>query len=125
MENPKNLALRANVEQLEPEALREVQDWEGYLALEKNIILISNTNALNAIDMMDNLEGNCNLMSQDIPDKLEIPEIKNKVEDVNKEIRDFHSEVNSDEIREAVVQHHLKTILKAFDTLNKEINHVL
>ena len=121
----KSLALTANVERLQPEALEVVKNWDGYLALEKNIVLISNTNPLNSIDMMDDLAINCSLMSRDIPEKLELPEIKRQVIKVDREVNEFYAEVNRSETRERVVQEHLQTILKAFDTLNKEINHVL
>lgn len=99
--------------------------WDGYLALEKTIILISNTNALNAVDLRSNLAISCNSMSQNIPENLELPEIQSQVDKVNEEVKEFYIEVNRDETREAVVQNHLKTIYRAFDTLNKEINHIM
>nr|AOE05835.1 hypothetical protein [uncultured bacterium] len=120
-----DLVLRANVEQLEPNAKEAVKMWDGYLALEKTIILISNTNALNAVDLRSNLAISCNSMSQNIPENLELPEIKSQVDKVNEEVKEFYIEVNRDETREAVVQNHLKTIYRAFDTLNKEINHIM
>ncbi|MDP5045008.1 MAG: hypothetical protein NWQ06_08515, partial [Leeuwenhoekiella sp.] len=71
------------------------------------------------------LAENCDSMIKNIPDDLELPEIKNQVEKVKKEVNEFYAEVNRDEIRERVVEDHLKTIYQAFDTLNKEINHIM
>ena len=40
-------------------------------------------------------------------------------------INAFYTEVNRNELRERVVQNHIETIVKAFDTLNKELNRTL
>ncbi|MFI8380091.1 hypothetical protein [Leeuwenhoekiella sp. NPDC079379] len=124
-ERSQNLVLKANVEQLEPNAKEAVKKWDGYLALERTIILISNTNALNAVDMRNKLAENCDSMTKNIPENLEFPEIKDQVRKVKEEVNEFYAEVNRDEIRERVVEDHLKTIYQAFDTLNKEINHIM
>ena len=129
-EKPEDLAIHkytieADVEELNPQVKEVVKDWDGYWALKRNIAMIENTNALNAIEFMDKLASNCNAMILQIPEAVETPAIKSKVDKVDSRINAFYTEVNRNELRERVVQNHIETIVKAFDTLNKELNRTL
>ena len=121
----RNYTIEADVEALEPQVREVVKDWDGYWALKQNIAMIENTNALNAIEFMDKLASNCNAMILQIPEAVETPAIKSKVDKVDSRINAFYTEVNRNELRERVVQNHIETIVKAFDTLNKELNRTL
>jgi len=118
-------AMKAHIEQLNPEVEALVKNWDGYWALNRNIALIENTNPLNAIGFMDKLANNCNAMIIQIPQELKKPEIKEQINKVDSRINEFYTEVNRSEIREHVVENHIETIINAFDTLNKELNSVL
>ena len=118
-------AMKAHVEQLNPEVEELVKNWDGYWALKRNIAMIENTNPLNAIEFMDKLAHNCNAMIIQIPQELKKPEIKEQINKVDSRINEFYSEVNRNEIRERVVENHIETIVNAFDTLNKELNSIL
>ena len=120
-----DFAIKAHVEELEPNVKEIIKDWDGYWAPKRNIAMIENTNALNAIDFMDKMANNCNAMILQIPDAIETPEIKNRVEKVDTRINQFYTEVNRNEMRERIVQNHIETIVQAFDTLNKELNSTL
>ena len=120
-----SLELKAPVISLNTAASHAVKDWEGYNKLEQDLALIANTNALNAIDMLDDLAMNSNKMSLGIPEDLETPSIIKKVEKIDSEINAFYANVNRNEIRESVIENHIETVVKAFDTLNKELNRVL
>ena len=121
----RNYTIEADVEALEPQVREVVKDWDGYWALKQNIAMIENTNVLNAIEFMDKLASNCNAMILQIPEAVETPAIKSKVDKVDSRINAFYTEVNRNELRERVVQNHIETIVKAFDTLNKELNRTL
>ena len=117
-----NLDLKVPVVSLDRGASRAVKNWIGYRELEKDLALITNTNALNAIDMLDDLALNSNQMAIGIPETLATPSILKKVKRIDTEINDFYANVNRSETREWVVEQHIETLVKAFDTLNKELN---
>ncbi|WP_442847201.1 hypothetical protein [Leeuwenhoekiella sp. H156] len=117
-----NLDLKVPVVSLDRGASRAVKNWIGYKELEKDLALITNTNALNAIDMLDDLALNSNQMAIGIPETLATPSILKKVKRIDTEINDFYANVNRSETREWVVEQHIETLVKAFDTLNKELN---
>lgn len=117
-----SLDLKVPVVSLDRGASRAVKNWIGYKELEKDLALITNTNALNAIDMLDDLALNSNQMAIGIPETLATPSILKKVKRIDTEINDFYANVNRSETREWVVEQHIETLVKAFDTLNKELN---
>ncbi|MCC4211407.1 hypothetical protein [Leeuwenhoekiella parthenopeia] len=117
-----SLDLKVPVVSLDRGASRAVKNWIGYRELEKDLALITNTNALNAIDMLDDLALNSNQMAIGIPETLATPSILKKVKRIDTEINDFYANVNRSETREWVVEQHIETLVKAFDTLNKELN---
>jgi len=120
-----SLDLKVPVVSLDEEASEAVQGWKGYLELEKDLALITNTNALNAIDLLDDLAVTSNQMALGIPKTLATPSILKKVKRIDSEINDFYASVNRSETREWVVEEHIETLVKAFDTLNKELNRSL
>ncbi|PHR99160.1 MAG: hypothetical protein COA80_04410 [Leeuwenhoekiella sp.] len=123
--NVHDLDLKVPVVSLDPEASEAVQEWTGYLELEKDLALIANTNALNALDLLDDLAINSNQMALGIPETLATPSILKKIKRIDLEINDFYAKVNRSETREWVVEKHIETLVKAFDTLNKELNRSL
>lgn len=120
-----NLDLKIPVVSLDPKASEAVQNWDGYLELEKDLALIVNTNALNAIDLIDDLAVNSNQMALGIPETLATTSVIEKVQNIDDKINDFYTKVNRSETRERVVARHIETLIKAFDTLNKELNRSL
>ncbi len=120
-----DLDLRVPAVSLDEEAQEAVQDWEGYLELEKELALISNTNALNSLYLLDDLATTSNHLSRDIPPAFSTPSILKKIKHIDSKINDFYANVNRSETRERVVERHIETLVKAFDTLNKELNRTL
>lgn len=116
------LALSNNVEQLIPRAQDKITNWPAYVAFDKNMRIISNTNSLNAIGLMDELANNVNAMAVQVPPAFDTKNVLDKLEQVDLEVRDFYIKVDRDELRERVAERHVKDILLAFDDLNKAIN---
>lgn len=113
------------VASLDNTAAQAVEDWKGYNELSKDLALISNINALNAIDMLDELAENSNLMALKIPEELDKPAILQQINKVDSEINSFYANVNRSETKESVIENHIQTVVKAFDTLNRELNRCL
>ena len=116
------LSLNSRVETLINPAQKKVQDWPAYVAFDNNMRIISNTNALNAIGLMDRMVVNVNAMPLQVPEELSTEEMLKIIKEVDHEVQNFYSEVDRNELHEHVVQRHIRDILKAYDDLNKEIN---
>tara|TARA_R110002020_G_scaffold117278_11_gene268023 strand:- start:1800 stop:2249 length:450 start_codon:yes stop_codon:yes gene_type:complete len=116
------LSLNSRVETLINPAQEKVENWPAYVAFDNNMRIISNTNALNAIGLMDQMIVNINAMPLQVPDELSTEELLESIKEVDHEVQDFYSEVDRNELHEHVVQSHIIDILNAYDDLNKEIN---
>lgn len=118
-----NLELTVNkVEPLNPKAKQEVQNWTAYNKLYKNLATVSNTNALNSLNLMPVMINNVEAMGVQIPETLRNEEVEERIQKIDSQVTDFYAKIEKTELQERVAQRHINEILDAFDDLNKTIN---